>query len=176
MQPSRDGTLSDRIATQEEVPMKTCYRVALLCASVMVFSAMTGCSSGVTIIKPVDVNSKLGVVAFTDCDQSKDSSLNCEGSGKKVADVYATVFGAPVITQTEASQFDVVITGKVLEYNEAVPMAFRPNLSYVDLKLVDKGNNVMATQKKVETQSNVFGSAKSCSTDLAKTFKSELGR
>jgi len=151
-------------------------KIVLVCLSVIVMSVVSGCSSGVTIIKSVDASSKLGIVQFADCDQSKNSSLDCEGSGKKVSDVYGEVFGAPVVSQSDASKFDVLITGRIVEYNEAVPMAFRPNVSHVSLKLVDRNSNVLVTQEKMAAEGNLFGSAKGCSKKLAETLKSELGR
>jgi hypothetical protein len=73
--------------------------------------------------------------------------------------------------KSDEAGFDVYITGTVTEYNEAVPMAFRPNLSAVDLKIIDKDGSIMAIQKEEARQGNLFGSAKGCSESLAAKLK-----
>lgn len=151
-------------------------KISLVGMSAIVAAFASGCSNGITILKPVDVSSKIGIVQFADCDQLKAPTTNCEGSGKKVSDVYGKVFGAPVVSTSDASKFDVLITGKVVQYNEAAPMGFQSNVSQVDLTLVDRNNTVLASQVKLAAAGNVFGSAVGCSQTLAEALKSELGR
>jgi hypothetical protein len=136
---------------------------------------MAGCSgSGVSIRRPADAAGRLAVVPFADCNTG--SFTDCPESGKNVAEVYAVALGAPLITRDQAANFDMLLTGSVTEYNIAAPMAFRSNMVAVDLVLIDKRGNVVATQRSVEAEGNVFGSVESCTNKLAIAFKNELGR
>ncbi|QEM67705.1 hypothetical protein FO488_05750 [Geobacter sp. FeAm09] len=117
----------------------------------------------------------LAIVRFADCDKAKEGS-DCVGSGEKVSRIYGEVFGAPVIDQDNARNFDVLITGNVRAYNEATPLLFRPNLVAVRLSVLNRDGDILATQDKMETANNLTGSTIRIAKGLASTLKNEIGR
>jgi len=134
--------------------------------------ALVGCSSGLEVIKKPAPGDKMAIVMFNDCTQAMD----CPGSGKKISDIYADVLGVPVVMfESDAKNFDVLLTGKITNYNEAVPMAFNANIVFVDLQLKKvSDNSLMAKQTQQAVGSNLFSSAKGLSHDLAIKLKDAI--
>lgn len=144
-----------------------------LVAAVSAFAVLSGCSTfGVTVFKPVEKTSTFGIVQFADCPTG--SYNDCPGSGKKVTDIYAKAFGATVIQTKEGSTFDMLITGKVIEYNNAIPFSMRRNEVSVDLTVTDKNGTTMATQV-TAFSSGSLGSPVSLNESLANSLKYQLG-
>jgi len=145
----------------------------LKCLVVMIVAnGLLGCSSGITVVKKPEKNDRLAILMFEDCKKDMD----CPGSGKKVSDFYSQVFNAPVIMfDADAKGYDILLKGKVISYNEAVPMAGNGNFVGVDLTLnrVSDGTELI-THKKVKGGSNLFSSTKGLSQDLANALKESM--
>ena len=148
--------------------------VQLMVCVITAAGMLAGCSSGLQVMQKPQPGEKLAIIMFDDCKLDQD----CPGSGKKVSDFYSEALGAPVLMfAKDAANFDLLLTGNLTNYNEAVPMAFNPNVVGVDLKLNRiKDNSILITQKKFATGSNVFSSTKGLSADLANDLKSAMGR
>jgi len=140
--------------------------------STIALSALVGCSSGLEVIKKPNPGEKLAILMFADCNQYVD----CPGSGKKVADIYSQVFGAPVVMfEEDAKKYDLLLTGKLLNYNEALPAAGNVNVVHVDLRLKRVADNsVLIKQNKQAVGTNLFSSTKGLTKDLANSLKEQF--
>lgn len=135
---------------------------------------LAGCSSGLQVIQKPQPGEKLAIVMFEDCRVDMD----CPGSGKKVSDLYGEILGAPVLMfAKDAKDHDLLLTGILTNYNEAVPMGLANNVVGVDLTLSrTKDNSTLITQKKFVTGPNLFSSTKRLSKDLANDLKRAMGK
>jgi hypothetical protein len=144
------------------------FKGTLLIVALLV---MVGCS-GIQVVQKPNKGDRLAILMFEDCKENQD----CNGSGKKVSDFYSQVLGAPVVMfESDAKSYDILLAGQIMNYNEAVPMAFNANIVAVDLKLkrISDGQELI-TQKKVKTGSNLFSSTKGLSEELAEDLKSAM--
>jgi len=148
--------------------MKVFQGVFLVAAIV----GLAGCSSGIQVLQKPDKGQRLAIVMFDDCSGATD----CSGSGKKVSDFYSEILKVPVVMfDTDTKGYDLFLTGKVLNYNEAVPFAFNSNIVHVDLNLkkVADGSD-MIIQQKLKMGSNVTSSTKELSEELAEDLKDAM--
>jgi hypothetical protein len=148
--------------------MKVTHAIVL----VVLMLVMVGCSSGLQVIQRPNASDRLAIVLFADC----NGAIDCPGSGKKVTDIYSEVLGAPVVMfESDAKGYDILLTGNVLRYNEAVPMAGHANLVKVNLQLKRiADNSVLISQIKQAAGSNLFSSTKSISRSLAEKLKESM--
>jgi hypothetical protein len=130
---------------------------------------LVGCSSGIQVIQKPLKTDRMAIVMFEDCNKDQD----CPGSGKKISDIYGKTLGAPVLMfESDAKNYDIILSGKIMSYNEAVPMAFNANIVSVDFKLSRiTDSSIIVTQKKTKTGSNITSSAKGLTEDLADDLK-----
>lgn len=138
----------------------------------VVMLVMVGCSSGLQVLQKPNAADRLAIVMFNDC----NGPMDCPGSGKKITDIYSEVLGVPVVMfESDAKGFDIILTGNVVNYNEAVPMAGNANTVMVDLRLKRVSDNtVLIKQSKQVFGSNLFSSTKGLSRDLAENFKESM--
>jgi hypothetical protein len=133
---------------------------------------MVGCSSGLQVLQKPNANDRLAIVLFEDC----TSAIDCPGSGKKISDIYGEVLGAPIVMfESDAKNYDILLTGKITNYNEAVVMAGNANVVTVDLILKRiSDNTVLIKQVKQTTGTNLFSSTKGLTQDLAESLKTSM--
>jgi hypothetical protein len=139
---------------------------------VVVMLVMVGCSSGLKILQKPNATDRLAIVMFTDC----NGPMDCPGSGKKITDIYSEVLGVPVVMfESDAKGFDVLLTGNIVNYNEAVPMAGNVNIVMVDLRLKRVSDNtLLIKQSKQAFGSNLFSSTIKLSRSMAEDLKESM--
>lgn len=138
---------------------------------------MGGCAAHINVSEPIAKGAKVAIVEFADCEKGKFNE--CEGSGKVASKIYSEVFGGPVLSSVspDSKGFDVVIGGKMVFYNKAMPLMFNPNASSVDLsvKRLSDGK-ILATQVDLKNSNNLTGDAPDELTrKLAQDLKEKLG-
>lgn len=138
----------------------------------VVMLIMVGCSSGLQVLNKPNAADRLAIVLFSDC----NGAMDCPGSGKKISDIYSEVLGAPVIMfESDAKGYDVILIGKVLNYNEAVPMAGNANTVMVDLRLKRVADNSVLIKQSAQVYgSNIFSSTRKLSRNLAEDLKDSM--
>jgi hypothetical protein len=146
-------------------------KIVVLSMTVFAISILAGCSHAVKVSRFVAPSSTVAIVPFADCPTGTFN--DCPGSGQKVTAAYAQAFNASVVSASEGSKFDVLITGKLTEYNKATPF-LRPNVVAVDLKVADKNGGLIATQVDEASRASL-GSVENCSKELADRLKYYLG-
>lgn len=143
-----------------------------MCLIVVALFCLTGCSSGIKVTQKPDTTQKIAILMFSDC----KGDVDCEGSGKKVSDIYSQVLGFPLVMfESDAKGFDVLLFGNVVMYHEAIPMAAHANIIDVNLKLKRLADGKeLISQKKQKMGSNVFSSAQGLTKDLAEDLKKAM--
>lgn len=151
--------------------------IAYLLVLVVLF-VVSGCMSNVTVLQPVEKGARLGIVQFDEC--LAGNYNNCTGSGKVATQIFSEVFGAPIVekeSSSNAADFDVLLIGRVLEYNEAVPMAFRPNAAAVDVVIKRRiDGKTLITFHDSDTANNLTGSPKRILKGFAEDLKGVMGK
>ncbi len=138
-----------------------------------VMLVIVGCSSGsLHVLQKPNAGDRMAILLFEDC----TGAIDCPGSGKKVADIYSEVLGAPIVMfESDAKGYDTLLTGRISYYNEAIPMATHANFVCVDLSVKRiSDNSVLITQYKRASGSNLFSSTKGISRNLAESLKESM--
>lgn len=148
--------------------MKIVYAFLLMA----ILLVMIGCSSGLQVIQKPNAGDRLAIIMFEDC----NGAIDCPGSGKMVTDIYSEVLGAPVMMfESDAKGFDVLLVGKIEQFNKAIPMAGNINLVKVDLMVKRvSDSSILIRQSKQVMGSNLFSSTKGLSQDLANSLKESM--
>jgi hypothetical protein len=147
---------------------------SLVLSSLVIVLVASGCASHIKVTQKPSPNASIGLVKLTDCAQI--GSNDCDGSGTKISKIYSEVLNVPIVDESKSKDFDVIITGTVTDYNEAVPMAFRPNFAGVNIVAKDKKGSVMVAQHDGDSANNITGSSVRIARGLAESFKEALGR
>ena len=143
---------------------------------------VSGCAAATKTVETVSRDSKVAIIEFTDCGQEssglgKNNASNCEGSGKVTSKIYSEIFNNAPIFESEkdpaVKNFDLLISGKVVNYNIGTPFVGRINYAAMDLVVKRLDGKIVATQQEDNNASPTYGKK---TPELVKEFAEDLKR
>jgi len=149
-----------------------------LCVSMLSLAVLFGCAPAIVVIEPISRTSRIAIVQFADC--TEILATDCGGSGKIASDAYSGVFGAPILAtenDPSAKSFDLLILGKVLNYNNGIPLVGRYNYAQIDfaVKRISDGKIVATQQLRKDTYPGLGKSTPEIVRWMAEDLRTKLG-